>query len=270
MGTAMRGMRQAAAGASRLTPGRGARWGALGGLAGTAAMDVALIAALSAAGLPALSCYSLVGDTVARFFALLGIGLAGGIPLGIAAHYVIGPVIGAIYGAAAALSGALRAAGLKRNILWAILYVELVQPAAAGLDAHPPAHARRRRGAVVRHVHGDARHRRRRAGIGAGPRLAREAVRAYGHTPLSFLVPQVAHALEIDAHAADPPGLVPDKARHRRAGRKAVGARRRKGHRVVLGPQEDQQALVRDEGAARVQLRAVIIPRVLAQRARPA
>ena len=45
--------------------------GAVGGLVGTMVMDLVLMGALLAAGLPALTCFSIVGDTVARFFSIL-------------------------------------------------------------------------------------------------------------------------------------------------------------------------------------------------------
>ena len=72
---------------------RATGWGLMGGLAGTIVMDLFLIGAFPAAGLPSLMCFSIVGDTVARFFtilgdavvhffATLGIEIAGGVPLG--------------------------------------------------------------------------------------------------------------------------------------------------------------------------------------------
>jgi hypothetical protein len=105
---------------------RGVGWGLLGGLAGTMAMDLSLIGALSALGLPALTCFSIVGDTVARFFSILGMQMAGGVPTGAAAHYLIGPVVGAIFGAAVARIDALRVSTLKKGVLLAILYVEIL------------------------------------------------------------------------------------------------------------------------------------------------
>ena len=61
---------------------RGIAWGLIGGLVGTIVMDFVLIVALSAVGLPAVISFSTIGDTAAGFFALLGIPLAGGFPLG--------------------------------------------------------------------------------------------------------------------------------------------------------------------------------------------
>ena len=100
--------------------------GLIGGLAGTMVMDLVLMGALSAVGLPALTCFSIVGSTAARFFAILGIEMAGGVPLGAAAHYLIGPLVGAIFGAAVAQVPALRVDTLKKGLVLAILYVEIL------------------------------------------------------------------------------------------------------------------------------------------------
>ena len=111
---------------SHLTLASGIGWGLIGGLAGTMVMDLVLMGALSAVGLPALTCFSIVGNTVERFFSILGIEMAGGVPLGAAAHYLIGPLVGAIFGAAVAQVDALRVDTLKKGILLAVLYVEIL------------------------------------------------------------------------------------------------------------------------------------------------
>ncbi len=105
---------------------KGMGWGAMGGLVGTMVMDLVLMGVLSAIGLPALTCFSIVGNTAARFLSILGIEIAGGIPLGVAAHYLIGPVVGAIFGAAVVQVKALRVDSLKKGIILAVLYVEIL------------------------------------------------------------------------------------------------------------------------------------------------
>jgi hypothetical protein len=105
---------------------RGLGWGLIGGLAGTLVMDLVLMGGLSAVGLPIFTCFSTVGNTVARLFSALGMELAGGIPLGVAAHYLIGPLIGAIFGVAVTRFDALRLNTLKKAIVLAVLYVEIV------------------------------------------------------------------------------------------------------------------------------------------------
>jgi hypothetical protein len=104
----------------------GLGWGLIGGLAGTMIMDLILMGALSAVGLPALTCFSIVGNTVARFFSIQSIEMARAIQMGIATHYIVGPVIGAIFGTAVARVEALRVNTLKKSILLAILYVEIL------------------------------------------------------------------------------------------------------------------------------------------------
>jgi hypothetical protein len=108
------------------TIAQGMAVGAVGGLVGTMVMDLVLMGALSATGLPALACFSIVGDTVARFFSLLGVEMAGGVPLGAAAHYLIGPLVGAIFGVAVTRVDALRVDTLKKGVVLAVLYVEIL------------------------------------------------------------------------------------------------------------------------------------------------
>ena len=51
---------------------KGIGWGLIGGLAATLVMDLILMGILTAAGLPPLTCFSIVGDTVASLFSLDG------------------------------------------------------------------------------------------------------------------------------------------------------------------------------------------------------
>jgi len=109
-----------------VTFNRGIGWGLIGGSVGTLIMDLILMGVLSAVGLPALSCFSMVGDTVARFFSILGIEITGGITAGVATHYIVGPIMGVIFGAAMVRAGALRAGSKKKIVAIAVLYVEIV------------------------------------------------------------------------------------------------------------------------------------------------
>lgn len=109
--------------------GRGMAWGLLGGLAGTLLMDVVLMGVLSLVGLPAFTCFSIVGKTAARFFSILGYGPSGVVLLGVATHYLIGPLVGALFGVAVAQIKLLRVYTLKKCIFLAVVYVEiLAQP----------------------------------------------------------------------------------------------------------------------------------------------
>ena len=106
--------------------GRGLGWGLVGGFAGTVAMDLTLMGVLAAFGLPALTCFSIVGSTVARFFSMQNVEAARTIYMGIATHYVVGPLIGTLFGLLVARVKALRVYSLKKSILLGILYVEIL------------------------------------------------------------------------------------------------------------------------------------------------
>jgi hypothetical protein len=111
---------------TQVTLARGAGWGLIAGLVGTMVMDLVLMGALSAIGLPAFTCFSIVGNTAALFFLKFGKEVAGGVPLGVAAHYLIGPFVGAIFGAAVVQIGALRVDSLKKGVILAVLYIEIL------------------------------------------------------------------------------------------------------------------------------------------------
>jgi len=104
----------------------GLGWGVIGGLAGTLVMDLALMGVLAAFGAPALTCFSIVGNTVAHFFSIQGMDMAGAIRLGVATHYLVGPLLGAIYGMVVARVKALRVHTLKKSMLLAVLYIEIL------------------------------------------------------------------------------------------------------------------------------------------------
>ena len=115
--------------AGRITPNsflNGLGWGMLGGLAGTLVMDLLLMGILSALGAPALTCFSIVGNTVARFFSIQGMQMGRAIQLGVLTHYLVGPTVGAIFGAIVARIEALRVITLKKSIILAIIYVEIL------------------------------------------------------------------------------------------------------------------------------------------------
>jgi hypothetical protein len=101
-------------------------WGFLGGLAGTLVMDLLLMGVLLALGQPAGMCFSIVGDTVARFLALFGAQIAGGVPTGVVTHYVVGPLFGILFGGMVMRLPALREPTLKKTSLAAFVYVELL------------------------------------------------------------------------------------------------------------------------------------------------
>ena len=105
---------------------RGMGWGLIGGLVGMLVVDLILMGALSTAGLSPMVCFSTVGNTAARFFLILGMDITGGVPAGVATHYLVGPALGAIFGAALAWVGAHRVSTLKKCVLLAVVYAEIV------------------------------------------------------------------------------------------------------------------------------------------------
>lgn len=106
-----------------LSLAKGMALGMIGGLAATAVMDLILICAFSIAGKPPFTCFSMVGDTVVR---VLSFQAASSIPLGAAAHYLLGPMLGVIFGAATQSMPALQMGSQKKMILFAVLYAELM------------------------------------------------------------------------------------------------------------------------------------------------
>lgn len=122
----LQGNSMAAGPITSLTPIRGIGWGLLAGLAGTLAMDLVQTGGLSALGLPAGSCFSTIGSTAAHFFSLLGIKLSGGVLLGAVTYHLLGPVLSAIYGLAVSQVGALQGITLKKNVVCAVLYAEVI------------------------------------------------------------------------------------------------------------------------------------------------
>jgi hypothetical protein len=104
----------------------GIAWGFLGGLAGTMVMDILLMGALLALRQPAFMCFSIVGETVSRFLAMFDTQIAGGVPTGMVVHYVIGPLVGILFGAAVEMLPGLRAGTLKKITAAAFVYVEIL------------------------------------------------------------------------------------------------------------------------------------------------
>ncbi len=105
---------------------KGMLWGLLGGLAGTLLMDLLLMGGLVLAGLSALTCFSIVGDTMARFFSLLGAEIPASAAVGVITHYVIGPAIGVIFGVIVILANRTQVITRKKCMLVSILYVEIL------------------------------------------------------------------------------------------------------------------------------------------------
>lgn len=117
---------------SAATLARGLVVGFIGGLVVTIVMDLVLVGMLSAVGVPAVVSFATIGDTAAGFFALLGISMAGGVPLGAIVHYLLGLILGMLFGAAVSQAAGLRLGTIKKGIVLGIIYIEVIsQPIAA-------------------------------------------------------------------------------------------------------------------------------------------
>jgi hypothetical protein len=110
----------------RVPLANGIAWGLLGGLVGTLVMDILLMGALQLLRQPVLMCFSIVGDTVSRFLALFGTQIIGGVPTGVVTHYVVGPLFGMLFGAAVTKFPALQEGTLKKIMIAAFVYVEIL------------------------------------------------------------------------------------------------------------------------------------------------
>ena len=67
-------------------------------------------------GQPAGAGFAVIGDTTAGFFSLFGIDLAGGVPLGVVWHNLIGLALGVIFVAAVTRFDALRINSMKKGV----------------------------------------------------------------------------------------------------------------------------------------------------------
>ena len=112
--------------AKRAPLAKGIGWGFLGGLVGTLVMDILLMGALLVLRQPAVMCFSIVGDTVSRFLALFGTQIVGGVPTGVVTHYVVGPLVGMLFGVVMTKLPALREGTLKKVTIAAFVYVEVL------------------------------------------------------------------------------------------------------------------------------------------------
>ena len=105
---------------------RGAVLGVVGGLAGTVVMDLVMFGTFWAVGLPPVIGFSIIGDTAAGFLTLLGIAMAGSLPLGAAVQCLTGMVVGGAFGAAVSRVDALRPDTIKKGVVLAVVYIEVL------------------------------------------------------------------------------------------------------------------------------------------------
>ncbi len=77
-------------------------------------------------GLPAVVSFSTIGDTAADFLSMISLNMASGVPLGTAMHYLIGSVLGIVFGTAASQVDALRVNTIKKGLVFGILYTQVI------------------------------------------------------------------------------------------------------------------------------------------------
>ncbi len=100
--------------------------GLLGGLVATIVMQLFGNGMLLVVGLPVGLSFTIIGDAAAGFFSMLGIGMAGGIPLGIVAYCLIGLALGPVLSTIVWKARALGMTSMKKEVGLSILAVEML------------------------------------------------------------------------------------------------------------------------------------------------
>jgi hypothetical protein len=98
----------------------------VGGLVGTMLMYLFGAGIFALLGWPGNTSITIIGDSAAAFFSLLGIKLDGGASLGIWLFCLIGLLLGAMMGTAIVSLEPLRLASLQKRIGLSILFVEVM------------------------------------------------------------------------------------------------------------------------------------------------
>lgn len=101
-------------------------WGAAAGLLGTVVMDLVIAGFFAAMGIPPGLVYSFIGDLAQQFFLRIGIAVSGGVLLGALVHFLLGLVLGAVFGLAASVVKRLRLGSVVKGALLGVLYIEIV------------------------------------------------------------------------------------------------------------------------------------------------
>ncbi len=104
---------------------KGMLTGFIGGLVATLVIDLVVVGMFPFVGMPAKVSFSIIGDTAAGFFSMLGIEMAGGVPLGLLVHYLTGLSLGGIFGRVASRHDILRLDSTKKGVGLGILYTEV-------------------------------------------------------------------------------------------------------------------------------------------------
>ncbi|CAG0957184.1 hypothetical protein ANAEL_00411 [Anaerolineales bacterium] len=101
-------------------------WGLISGLVGTVIMDLIIVAFFLAMGMPADLIYSFIGTVAQSFLMKIGISVSGVMLLGASIHFLLGLVLGGLFGLIVTQVKSLRVDSFKKGILLGILYIEIV------------------------------------------------------------------------------------------------------------------------------------------------
>ncbi|HEY3548244.1 MAG TPA: DUF6789 family protein [Propionicimonas sp.] len=101
-------------------------WGMAAGLLGTVVMDLVIVGVFAATGMPPGLVYSFIGDVAQQGFLRIGVGVPGGVGLGALVHFLLGVVLGAIFGVAVSRVPRLRLGSAVKGALFGVLYIEIV------------------------------------------------------------------------------------------------------------------------------------------------
>jgi hypothetical protein len=99
--------------------------GLIGGLVATIIMDLACAGLFAGVGMPVDLTYSFIGNVAGSFFMQIGLDLPGSRLLGAVVHFVIGVLLGGLYGLMATRIGFLRTDSIKKNMVFTIFYIEV-------------------------------------------------------------------------------------------------------------------------------------------------
>jgi hypothetical protein len=100
--------------------------GFIGGLLATIAIDLVVIGIFPLMAIPADVSFSVIGDTAAGFFDLVGITVAGGVALGVLVHYLTGISLGVLLGWALSYNNTFHVDSIKKGAAVGILYTEVI------------------------------------------------------------------------------------------------------------------------------------------------
>src|SRR5512143_1330346 len=98
--------------------------GSIGGLLGTLVMALFGTGLFLSMGLPASLNFSFIGDAAAGFLSMLGIEMAGGVPLGMVVYALTGLTLGLLFVVAVSTIDVFRVDSMKKDVGLSIVYVE--------------------------------------------------------------------------------------------------------------------------------------------------